>query len=50
LTGNRAELSLPAVFHTENCAVHSGNPTVPLVYLSTPRWHHLKALNFNIRF
>ena len=33
------------VFHTENCAVHSGNPTVSSVYLPTPRWHHLKALN-----
>jgi len=38
-----SELSFPAVFHTENCAVHSGNPTVPSVYLPTPRRHHLKA-------
>jgi hypothetical protein len=45
LTGNsaRLELSLPVVFHTQNCAVHSGNPTVSSVYLPTPRWHHLKA-------
>jgi hypothetical protein len=39
-----SELSFPVVFHTENCAVHSQNPTVSSVYLSTPRWHHLKAL------
>jgi hypothetical protein len=41
-----SELSLPVVFHTENCAVHSGNPTVSSVYLPTPRWHHLKAHPF----
>jgi hypothetical protein len=29
-----SELSFP-VFHTENCAVHSGNPTVSSVYLQT---------------
>ena len=40
-----SELSFPVVFHTENCAVHSGNPTVSSVYLLTSRWHHLKALN-----
>jgi hypothetical protein len=40
-----SELSFPVVFHTENCAVHSGNPIVSSVYLPTPRWHHLKALN-----
>jgi hypothetical protein len=28
---------------TQNCAVQ--NPTVSSVYLPTPRWHHLKALN-----
>jgi hypothetical protein len=31
-------MSFPVVFHTENWAVHT-------VYLPTPRWHHLKALN-----
>jgi hypothetical protein len=36
-----SELSFPVVFHTENCAVHTGNPTVSSVYLPTPRWHHL---------
>ena len=36
------ELSFPVVFHTENCAVHSGNPIVSSVYLPTPRWHHLQ--------
>ena len=41
-----SELSFPAVFHIENCAVHSGNPTVPLVYLPTPRWYHLKTHPF----
>jgi hypothetical protein len=41
-----SELSFPVVFHKQNCAVHSGNPTVSSVYLLTPRWHHLKALNF----
>jgi len=40
-----SELSFPVVFHTENCAVDSGNPTVSSVYLPTPRWHHLKAIN-----
>ena len=29
-----------------NCAVHWGNPTVSLIYLPTPRWHHLKAHPF----
>jgi hypothetical protein len=33
-------------FHTENCTIHSGNPTVPSVYLPTPRWRHLKAHPF----
>ena len=37
------ELSFPIIFHTHNCAVYSGNPTVSSVYLLTPRWHHLKA-------
>ena len=41
-----SELSFPIVFHTESCAVHSGNPTVSSVYLPTPRWHHLKAHPF----
>jgi hypothetical protein len=41
-----AEPSFPVVFHTENCAVHSGNPTVSSVYLPKPRWHHLKAHPF----
>jgi len=36
----------PVVFHTQNCAVHSGNPTVSSVYLPTSRWHHLKARLF----
>jgi len=40
-----SELSPPVVFHTENCAVLSGNPTVSSVYMPTPRWHHLKTLN-----
>jgi len=35
-------MSFPVVFHTDNCAVHSGNPTVSSVYLPTSRWHHLK--------
>ena len=30
-----SERSFPIVFHTENCAVHSGNPTVSSVYLPT---------------
>jgi hypothetical protein len=38
-----SELSFAVVFHTENCAVHSGNPTVSSVYLPTPQWQHLKA-------
>src|SRR5215475_1470747 len=41
-----SELSFPVVFHTENCAVHSGNPTVSSVNLPTPRWHHLKSHQF----
>jgi len=41
-----SELSFTGVFHTENCAVHSGNPTVSSVYLPTPRWTHLKAHPF----
>jgi len=45
LTGNSKGLRtvFPVVFHTDNCAVHSRNPTVSSVYLPTPRWHHLKA-------
>jgi len=39
-------MSFPVVFHTQNSAVHSGNPTVSSVYLPTPRWHHLKAHPF----
>jgi len=31
-----SELSFPVIFHTENCAVHSGNPTVSSFYLPTP--------------
>jgi len=48
LTGNSAGLRavLSAVFHTENCTVHSGNPTVSSLYLPTPRRHHLKAHPF----
>jgi hypothetical protein len=38
-----SDLSFPVVFHTQNCTVRSGNPTVSSVYLPTPRWHHLKA-------
>jgi len=41
-----SELSFTVIFHTENCAVHSGNPTVSSVYLPTPRWHHLRAHPF----
>jgi len=41
-----SELSSPVVFHTENCAVHSRNPTVSPFYLPTPRWHRLKAHPF----
>ena len=52
LTGNSAGLRtvFPVVFHTENCAVHSGNPTSSSVYLPTPRWRHLKALDSFIRW
>jgi hypothetical protein len=42
-----SEPSFPVIFHTQNCAVHSGNPTVSSVYLPTPQRHHLKALNLN---
>jgi len=41
-----SEPSIPVIFQTENCAVHSGNPTVSSDYLPTPRWHHLKAHPF----
>jgi len=41
-----SELSFPAVFHKQNCAVHSGDLIVSSVYLPTPRWHHLKAHPF----
>jgi hypothetical protein len=41
-----SDLSFPVVFHTQNCAVHSGNPTLSSVYLPTPRWYHLKAHPF----
>jgi len=41
-----SELSFPVVFHTKNCAVHPGNPTVYTVYLPTPRWYDLKAHPF----
>jgi hypothetical protein len=34
-----SKLSFSVVFRTENCAVHSGNPTVFSAYLSTPRCH-----------
>ena len=44
MKGNRA--GLRTVFHTENCAVHSGIPTFTSVYLPTPRWHHLSARPF----
>ena len=48
LTGKIADFrtALFSLFHTENCAVHSGNPTVSSVCLPTPRWHHLKAHPF----
>jgi len=47
LKGNkRRPQNCPFVFHTQNCAVHSGNPTVSSVDLPTPRWHHLKAHPF----
>ena len=39
-------MSFSVVFHTKKCAVHPGNPTVSSVYLTTPRWHHLKAHPF----
>jgi hypothetical protein len=45
-----SQLSFPFVLHTQNCADYSGNPTVSSVYLPTPRWHHLKAIIFNISF
>jgi hypothetical protein len=45
-TAQASEMSFLVVFHTENCAVHSGNPAVSSVYLPTPRWHHLKAHPF----
>ena len=41
-----SELPFPVVFHTQKCAVHSGNPTVSSVHLPTQRWHHLKAHPF----
>ena len=41
-----SELSFPVVFHTQNCAVHSGYSTVSSVFLPIPRWHHLKAHPF----
>jgi len=41
-----SELSFLVVFHTENCAFHSGNPTVFSVCLATPRWHHVTAHPF----
>jgi hypothetical protein len=60
-----SELSFP-VFHTENCAVHSGNPTVSSVYLPTlmassqgtdenwqknwPTWWETCAVQENIHF
>ena len=40
------DLSFPVVVHSENCAVHSVNPTVSSVYLPKPRWHHLKSHPF----
>jgi hypothetical protein len=40
--GEDSELSFPFVFHTENCAVHSANPTVSSVNLPTTPWHHHK--------
>jgi len=41
-----SEQSFPVDFHTQNCAVHSENPTVSSVYLPTPQWHHLKTHPF----
>jgi hypothetical protein len=38
-----SQLSFPLVFHTQNCAVYSGNPAVSSVHLPTPRRHHLKV-------
>ena len=49
LTGSDAGLRTVLsrrISHTENCAVHSDNPTVSSVYLPTPRWHQLKAHPF----
>ena len=49
LTGNSAGLRTvisSRLSHKQNCAVHSGNPTVSSVYLPTPRWHHLKEHPF----
>jgi hypothetical protein len=42
LTGNSVSLRTvlsSRLSHTENCAVHSWNPTVSSVYLPIPRWH-----------
>jgi hypothetical protein len=53
LTGDNAGLRTALFqwsFQTQNCAVHTGNPTVSSVYLPKPQWHHLKELNFNIHF
>ena len=36
-----SELYFQSSFTQKNCAVHTGNPTVPSVYLPTPRWHHI---------
>jgi hypothetical protein len=41
-----SRLAFPVVFHTENCAVHSGNPKVSSVNLPTPRWYLLKTHPF----
>ena len=48
LTDNSAGLRtvLTAVFHTQNCAVHSRNLTVPSAYIPTPLWQHLKSHPF----
>jgi len=49
LTGNNIALRTvlsSRLSHTQNCAVHSGNPTVSSVYLPKPRWYHLKAHPF----
>jgi hypothetical protein len=37
-----SELSYPVVFRTQNCAGHSGNPTVSSVYLLIPVCHTRK--------